>query len=203
MKWRKLGRVFDPPGGAAWVHSHAMSPFALPLASGELRVYFAGRDAKSRARVGFVEIAPEPPFQVLRTSASPGLGLGSLGAFDDAGVLASWLVPDGTRIFNEYAYGGFLIHHAPGYRVFIDDRCELFGDEFLTRFVLTKDLLGGGLYENPAEPFAEWQAEHGSFDVALVEPGGGFDVALSKIPAWEVVRRTDTATLYRKSGPVN
>ena len=39
--------------------------------------------------------------------------------------------PPGTRIFCEYAYGGFLIYHAPGYRVFIDDRCELFGDEFL------------------------------------------------------------------------
>jgi hypothetical protein len=108
--------------------------------------------------------------------------------------------PNGSRVFCEYAYGGYLIYHTPGCKVFIDDRCEVFGDEFLTRFVVTKDLLAADVYENPAEPFAEWQAEYGPFDLALVETGGGFDVALSRIAAWEPVRRTVTATLYRKVG---
>jgi hypothetical protein len=109
----------------------------------------------------------------------------------------------GTRIFCEYAYGGFLIYFTPGYRVFIDDRCELFGDEFLKRFVYTRAALAEGFYEHPAEPFAEWQLEYGTFDLALVETGGGFDVALAELPqAWEVVKQTETATLYRKrSGP--
>jgi hypothetical protein len=106
---------------------------------------------------------------------------------------------EGTRIFCEYAYGGFLIHQAPGYRVFIDDRCELFGDEFLVEFVQTRARLDLGLYDDPAEPFAEWQARFRPFDLALVETDGGFDVGLSRIPAWEVVRRTETATLYRKA----
>ena len=111
--------------------------------------------------------------------------------------------PPGTRVFCEYAYGGFLIYHSPGYRVFIDDRCELFGDDFLRRFVLTREALTLGLYDHPGWPFAEWQQEYGSFDLALVETGGGFDVALAVMPqAWEVVRRTETATLYQKrSGP--
>jgi hypothetical protein len=107
--------------------------------------------------------------------------------------------PLGTRIFDEYAYGGFLIYETPGYRVFIDDRCELFGDEFLVRFVQTRLRLALGDYPDPAEPFAEWEAEYGPFDLALVQTGGGFDVGLSEIPAWTVVRRTETATLYRKS----
>jgi hypothetical protein len=108
--------------------------------------------------------------------------------------------PRGTRIFCEYDHGGFLIYHCPGYRVFIDDRCELFGDDFLKQFVLTKEFLRTGvIYEDPAEPFAEWQAQYGAFDFALVATSGGFDIALEKIPAWEIVRRTDTATLYRKS----
>ena len=54
------------------------------------------------------------------------------------------------------------------------------------------------MYADPPEPFAEWQATYGSFDFALVETGGGFDVALGG-SAWEVVGRTDTATLYRKA----
>jgi hypothetical protein len=105
--------------------------------------------------------------------------------------------PQGTRIFCEYHFGGYLIYETPGYRVFIDDRCEVFGDEFLRGFVLTKQLLASG-FSDPAEPFARWQAEYGDFDLALVETGGGFDQALGRIPEWEVVRRTDTASLYRK-----
>ena len=32
-------------------------------------------------------------------------------------------------------FGGFLIYHTPGFRVFIDDRCELYGDEFMVKYV--------------------------------------------------------------------
>jgi hypothetical protein len=107
--------------------------------------------------------------------------------------------PTGARIFCEYTYGGFIIYHAPGYRVFIDDRCELFGDDFLVKFVGIELELRANVYSNPAEPFAEWQAQYGSFDMALVATDGGFDRGLASMPvAWEVVRRTDTATLYKK-----
>ena len=43
--------------------------------------------------------------------------------------------PRGTPIFNDMLFGGFLIYHTPGLRVFIDDRCELYGDEFITKYV--------------------------------------------------------------------
>ena len=36
-----------------------------------------------------------------------------------------------TRIFNDLNFGGFLIYHAPRLRVFVDDRCSLYGGEFL------------------------------------------------------------------------
>lgn len=109
--------------------------------------------------------------------------------------------PGGTRIFCEYAYGGFLIYHTPGYKVFIDDRCEVFGDDFLWKFVANREALALGAFDHPAEPFAEWQQQFGTFDLALVESGGGFDVALAQLTgAWEEVRRTETATLYRKRG---
>ena len=83
--------------------------------------------------------------------------------------------------------------------MFIDDRCELFGDQFLLNFVATKALLATNGYDHPAEPFAEWQQEYGAFDMALVESGGGFDMALAAMPnAWVEVKRTKTATLYQK-----
>jgi hypothetical protein len=42
--------------------------------------------------------------------------------------------PGGTPIFNEMQFAGFLIYYTPGYRVFIDDRCELYGDERLVDY---------------------------------------------------------------------
>src|SRR5262249_45700764 len=38
------------------------------------------------------------------------------------------------RVFNDMLYGGFLIYHVPGLKVFIDDRCELYGDAWLTAY---------------------------------------------------------------------
>ena len=42
--------------------------------------------------------------------------------------------PEGTRIFNDLNFGGFLIYHAPRLRVFVDDRCPLYGTEFLLAY---------------------------------------------------------------------
>lgn len=40
------------------------------------------------------------------------------------------------RIFNEYGFGGYLIHQLhPTQRVFIDGRADVFGDEFLKRYL--------------------------------------------------------------------
>ena len=106
-------------------------------------------------------------------------------------------VPDGTPIFNEYLYGGFLIYHTPKLRVFVDDRCELYGDKWLFDFV-----------------HGEWQDTHPEMDsdalqFALTRTGSGFDhyfrhqfiVARrtgARFPRWMVVRQTETATLYRR-----
>ena len=42
--------------------------------------------------------------------------------------------PEGTPIFNDMLFGGFLIYKAPNVRVFIDDRCELYGETFIEEF---------------------------------------------------------------------
>ena len=42
--------------------------------------------------------------------------------------------PEGTPIFNDMNFGGFLIYHAPRLRVFVDDRCSLYGTDFLLAY---------------------------------------------------------------------
>jgi hypothetical protein len=95
--------------------------------------------------------------------------------------------PAGTPIFNELDFGGFLIHHTPGLRVFIDDRCALYGKEFLTAHDRARR-------EDPAQ-LDRWQAEYG-FRHALVATGGPFDRHLAASGSWTIIHPTAPATLY-------
>jgi hypothetical protein len=99
-----------------------------------------------------------------------------------------------NRIFCEYGYGGYLIYHAPGYKVFVDDRCEVFGDDWLLEFVKADG-------EGTAEAMAEWQQQYGKFAFALTtttDRDAGYDWYFRTSDEWECVKKTQTASLYRR-----
>jgi hypothetical protein len=98
---------------------------------------------------------------------------------------------DPHRVFNEYIDGGFLIYHAPNYRVFVDDRCELFGGAWLLAFVEAYST-------GTAEAVAKWEAEYGRFDFALTRTGSGYDEYFSARPEWRAVKKTPTAAFYTR-----
>jgi len=95
--------------------------------------------------------------------------------------------PVGTPVFNELDFGGFVIYHTPGLRVFIDDRCALYGEEFLRAYDRARR-------EEPTR-LAEWQQRYG-FRYALVVTGGPFDRHLAASRSWTIIHRTTPATLY-------
>jgi len=95
----------------------------------------------------------------------------------------------GTPIFNDMLFGGFLIYYTPGLRVFIDDRCELYGDEGLLRYA-------NAMRYDPAQ-VDQWAKEYG-FDIALTQTGSVFDHYLERTRGWFIVRRTEAATLYKQ-----
>jgi hypothetical protein len=97
--------------------------------------------------------------------------------------------PPGTPIFNEMLFGGFLIYHNPGLRIFIDDRCELYGDDGLLAYA-------DALEHDPAR-LDRWARDYG-FDLALTAAGSGFDGYLLQAPGWTLVRETVAACLYRR-----
>jgi hypothetical protein len=94
-----------------------------------------------------------------------------------------------TPIFNDMAFGGFLIYHTPRLRVFIDDRCELYGDEGVIDYVHA--------LQDPAQ-IDQWADQYG-FETALIRTDSPFDVYLQHASGWSMVRRTEAATLYRRS----
>jgi hypothetical protein len=84
-------------------------------------------------------------------------------------------------------FGGFLIYFTPDLRVFIDDRCELYGDDRLLAYVHAK----------PAH-FEAWEEQSG-VDIALVKSGSSFDRYLNGAEGWDLVKQTSAATLYRRA----
>jgi hypothetical protein len=96
--------------------------------------------------------------------------------------------PEGSRIFNDFLYGGFLIYFTPGLKVFIDDRCELYGDDWLLQF--------SEAMHNDPQRVADWRREYG-FQYALVAAGSVLDHYFEHSSFWSSVRRTRTANLYK------
>jgi hypothetical protein len=100
--------------------------------------------------------------------------------------------PEGSPIFNDMLFGGFLIYEPPHLRVFIDDRCELYGDDFIEEYCEAE-------LHHP-ERIEVWAKKYG-FELALVKPSpeAGFDGYLSKASGWTELKRTKAAVLYQRN----
>jgi hypothetical protein len=98
----------------------------------------------------------------------------------------------GNHLFNDYIDGGFVIYHAPGYKVFVDDRCEVFGGEWLLRQVKATS-------ENTDQAIDAWEKEYGRFDFALTRVGTHFDSYFaSRSDTWTCLKRGETAAFYKR-----
>ncbi len=104
---------------------------------------------------------------------------------------------EANRLFNEVSDGGFIIFNAPGYKVFADDRCEIFGGEWLAT------LVQASLPQTPASEraalIAKWEEDYGQFAFALTRTESGFEQYFqSCTDQWELVKRSQTAAFYRR-----
>lgn len=101
--------------------------------------------------------------------------------------LAQW--PAGSRIYNEFGWGGFLIYRLyPDVRVFIDGRVDLFRGQVFDDFKRVYQLVPGW-----RDTLAQYRV-----DGAPVGSGTALDGALSADPAWCAEQRDALASLYRR-----
>jgi hypothetical protein len=96
-----------------------------------------------------------------------------------------------NKLFTDYTGGGFAIFHTPGYKVFVDDRCELFGGKWLDEFMKAAE-------KDTGDAIAKWEAKYGQFNFALCSHGTNFDDYFRSSPEWESIKRTDTASFYKR-----
>jgi hypothetical protein len=92
-------------------------------------------------------------------------------------------------IFNEYAWGGYLIWKLyPDYRVYIDGRADVYGDAFLEQFLKTHDGIGS------------WRAPldlHGVRTV-MIDPNAPLASLLREDAAWNKVFEDHQAVIFVK-----
>jgi hypothetical protein len=114
-------------------------------------------------------------------------------------------------IFNDMAYGGLLIYYTPRLRIFIDDRCELYGDAFLQDYFETNKALSeahdrGEDLSRMEDPIERWSRKYGvEMNLALVMKGSGFQLYLDRADdRWSKIGDTSepglvhSAMLYRR-----
>jgi hypothetical protein len=92
MKWKKIGRVFEPKGQFDWVKTHAMLPTVDHINDDIFRIYFSGRDIENISRTGFLEIDINNPLEILTISEKPIIEIGELGAYDDNGISPTCII---------------------------------------------------------------------------------------------------------------
>lgn len=105
MIWTKKGLIIRPRPDLSWMVTHASSPVAELLDGDSCRIYFYGRDRMNRSQIGYAEIDLNKPQNVAYITEEPVLGLGPSGAFDESGVMPSWLVDLGDRKYLYYTAG--------------------------------------------------------------------------------------------------
>jgi hypothetical protein len=109
-------------------------------------------------------------------------------------------VSPGTRIFNDANLGGYLIYHAPSLKIFMDDRCELYGDDWIKGYADTLGLPPDEL----GAVFEVWAAQY-QFDRAFVmtnppekEKPSIERYLLSNPKEWREVARGKRAVMFER-----
>jgi hypothetical protein len=97
-KWEKMGLIYKPDNTIPWSVTHAQAPVAEYIEDKNIiRVYFATRNIDGLSLPTFIDLNADNPLEILHINESPLLDLGSLGTFDDRGVMPSWVVNRGDE----------------------------------------------------------------------------------------------------------
>lgn len=152
MKWRKLGKLFDPrgPWGRPWLSEFAQGPATL-IFEDFVRFYFSCRpkpDSEGRyvSYSAFIDCDRDDLFKIQRLSTAPILSLGNTGEFDEFGTYPVSVL-ENNDVVRAY-YGGWTRCESVPFNVSIgmavsEDRGESF----------TKVGTGPVLSFSPDEPF--------------------------------------------------
>lgn len=101
MKWNKRGVIYAAENDAEWKNQFAMLPTPL-LIDDVLRIFIGFCDKNNVGRIGYVDVNPDNPSEIIEISKEPILDIGRKGCFDDNGVVPISIMRKGEEIYLYY-----------------------------------------------------------------------------------------------------
>jgi hypothetical protein len=97
LKWRKLGRIFDPTEHkTSWMNHYAQNPNVLEL-DDRIRIYFTCRPERDKSgntvsMTTYADFQKKEPFALIEISSKPVMQLGGPGDFDQFGIMPGSII---------------------------------------------------------------------------------------------------------------
>jgi hypothetical protein len=117
MKWNKKGLICSCETlDLDWYKKNSMVPLPYLLNDQLLRIFITMCDKDNVGRIGYVDVNPDNPSEIIDYSKEPVLDIGEDGYFDDNGVVTASLVEDtdGLRLY----YSGYQVSKKIPYFMF-------------------------------------------------------------------------------------
>lgn len=102
MNWIKKGRIYCPNGEHEWEQDTFMTPHAMVIQPGVIRIWGGVRDKDGISRIKYIDVEESNPSKVLYISTKPSLDIGNKGCFDDNGVILGDIIPVGNKLYLYY-----------------------------------------------------------------------------------------------------
>jgi hypothetical protein len=161
-KWIKKGLIYKPAGQYWWNRTHASVPTVDSTDQKIWRIYFGTRDEMNRNRISYINVEAGNPANVLYEHNAPVLDLGTLGTFDDCGVMPSWILDyDGKKYLYYIGWTvrstipyhnsiGLAVSKDHGYTFERFSEGPLFGETYIEPFFTATScvLVEGGIWKN-------------------------------------------------------
>jgi len=92
------------------------------------------------------------------------------------------------NMFNQYIWGGYLLHALPEHRVFVDGRTDFYGESLIRQ------------YDDTSALRTNWMQALDEYHVSwtLLPTEHRLNLALALLPNWQCVYTNEVATIFRK-----
>lgn len=107
--WVRKGRICGrDTWNLEWHKLNTQLPIPYLLDDNRLRLYITLCDSENRGRLGFVDVNPSNPSEIIDYSREPLLDIGKKGCFDENGVVSTAILEENGKIYIYYC--GFQKH---------------------------------------------------------------------------------------------
>ena len=104
MKWLKKGLICSSETiNLSWYKKNTMVPVPYLVSDQCLRIFITMCDEKNVGRIGYVDVNPDNPSEIINYSKIPVLDIGEDGCFDDNGVVTASILKDGDYLYLYYS----------------------------------------------------------------------------------------------------